>query len=139
MSLCRRLKLTAEVTLAGHQDDVRPYYAMADVFVLPSHSEGSPNVLLEAMSMGVPVVATSVGGIPELVTDESALLVEKRDVSALAAAISRVLEDRQLHESLKCAGRESVLRHTTDAYYEGIAGIFREICSANNFWDESHI
>ena len=127
MSLCERFKLSADVTLVGYQDDVKPYFAMADVFVLPSHSEGSPNVLLEAMSMGLPVVATSVGGIPELVTHErDALLVEKRDVSALAAALSRVLENRQLHESLKWAGRESVLRHTNEAYYRAIAGIFQE-------------
>jgi len=127
MSLCERFKLSADVTLVGYQDDVKPYFAMADVFVLPSHSEGSPNVLLEAMSMGLPVVATSVGGIPELVTHErNALLVEKRDVSALAAALSRVLESRQLHESLKWAGRESVLRHTNEAYYRAIAGIFQE-------------
>ena len=58
--------------------------------------------------------------------ERDALLVEKRDVSALAAALSRVLENRQLHESLKWAGRESVLRHTNEAYYRAIAGIFQE-------------
>jgi glycosyltransferase involved in cell wall biosynthesis/acetyltransferase-like isoleucine patch superfamily enzyme len=97
--LCSELELAGVVTLAGHQDDVQPYYALADLFVLPSHSEGSPNVLLEAMAAGVPVVATAVGGVPEIVTDGSdALLVEKRNPEALAATITRLLDDDELRE-----------------------------------------
>jgi glycosyltransferase involved in cell wall biosynthesis len=133
ISLSERFKVSADVTLVGHQDDVKAYFAMADVFVLPSHTEGSPNVLLEAMSMGLPVVATSVGGIPELVTHEvDALLVENGDIAAIAAALSRVLADREIHESLKRAARQSVLLHTTDAYYRALAEIFRGICAADN-------
>jgi glycosyltransferase involved in cell wall biosynthesis len=137
LSLTERLKVTADVTLVGQQDDVRPYFAMADMFVLPSHSEGSPNVLLEAMSMGLPVVATFVGGIPELVTDEiDALLVEDGDTTALAGALSRVLENRDLHETLKRAGQRSVSRRTTKAYYCALAEIFRGVCAANGVCDE---
>jgi glycosyltransferase involved in cell wall biosynthesis len=127
LSLCQRFNLGADVTLVGHQDDVRPYYAMADVFVLPSHSEGSPNVLLEAMSMGVPVIATIVGGVPELTTDQKdALLIEKGAVGALTDAISRVLEDQELRARLSRAGRESILRHTPGDYYRSIVGVFQE-------------
>lgn len=134
ISLSKRLNVGAEVTLVGHQDNVARYYALADAFVLPSHSEGSPNVLLEAMSMGVPVVATSVGGIPELVIPETdALLVEKGDLHGLAAALSRILEDRQLHENLKRAAQQSVMRHTAQAYYRAIAEIFRKVCSSEHF------
>jgi glycosyltransferase involved in cell wall biosynthesis len=126
-SLCQRFELSAYVTLVGHQEDVRHYYAMADAFVLPSRSEGSPNVLLEAMSMGLPVVATSVGGIPELVRHgNDALLVDKGNVGALTAALSRVLEDKTLYGRLKGAGPKSILRHTTEAYYRGIAKVFEE-------------
>ena len=63
------------------------WFAAASVVCLPSHNEGVPNVLLEAMACGVPVVATSVGGIPEVVPDFAGLLVGPRDVRALAAAL----------------------------------------------------
>jgi glycosyltransferase involved in cell wall biosynthesis len=126
-SLCERLKLGEEVTLTGHQDDIGPYYAIADLFVLPSHSEGSPNVLLEAMSAGIPVIATNAGGIPELATHETdALLVEKKDVDALAGAISRLLADAELRKRLSSSGQRVILRHTPEAYYRSIASVFDE-------------
>ncbi|HEX6183681.1 MAG TPA: glycosyltransferase [Pyrinomonadaceae bacterium] len=89
------------LVFAGHADDVRPFYAAADVLALPSHSEGSPLVLLEAMAAGVPVVATNVGGVPEVADDgETALLVPAHDPLGLAAALGRVLTDAELASSL---------------------------------------
>ena len=89
------------LVFAGHADDVRPFYAAADVLALPSHSEGSPLVLLEAMAAGVPVVATSVGGVPEVADDEeTALLVPAHDPQAFAAALGRVLTDAGLARTL---------------------------------------
>ncbi|MCZ2147301.1 MAG: glycosyltransferase family 4 protein [Bryobacterales bacterium] len=85
------------VLFAGQVRDPAPYFAIADVMALPSLSEGSPNVLLEAMAAGVPVVATRVGGIPEMVEDGvSALLAPPADPPALAAAIGRLLDDPSL-------------------------------------------
>jgi glycosyltransferase involved in cell wall biosynthesis len=93
--------LSDRVVFAGHASDVRPFYALADVLALPSHSEGSPLVLLEAMAAGVPVVATAVGGVPEVATDgETALLVPPQDPSAFADALARVLADATLARSL---------------------------------------
>lgn len=93
--------LGERLVFAGHADDVRPFYAAADVLALPSHSEGSPLVLLEAMAAGVPVVATNVGGVPEVATDgETALLVAVRDTQAFAAALGRVLNDAELARAL---------------------------------------
>ena len=95
------LGLEACVVFAGHASDVRPFYALADVLALPSHSEGSPLVLLEAMSAGVPVVATAVGGVPEVATDgETALLVPPHDPSAMASVLARVLSDAALARAL---------------------------------------
>lgn len=85
------------VVFTGQVRDPAPYFAIADVMALPSLSEGSPNVLLEAMAAGVPVVATRVGGIPEMVEDGvSALLAPPADPPALAAAIGRLLDDPSL-------------------------------------------
>jgi glycosyltransferase involved in cell wall biosynthesis len=96
-SLAERLGIADRVTLLGLQRDVSPYYDMADVVVLPSHSEGSPNVLFEAMTAGCAIVATRVGGVPEIVVNnETALLVEKQSPASLAEAIARLLADRDL-------------------------------------------
>ncbi len=89
------------VIFTGHQPDVWPLFAIADLFVLPSHSEGSPNVLLEAMAAKIPVVATAVGGVPETVENgQSALLVPPRSPSELARAIARLLDDPALLSTL---------------------------------------
>lgn len=106
---CRRPGLQDAVILVGHQADVRPYYAMARLLALPSHSEGSPNVVLEAMAAGVPLVATSVGGVPEIVRDgANGLLVRPRDPVRMAAAIARLLEDPALANTLSTAARSIV-------------------------------
>lgn len=99
--LAAELAISERVVLAGHVDDLRAYYALADVLAMPSHSEGSPLALLEAMAAGVPVVATRVGGVPEIVADgESALLVAPKDARAFAIALARVLRDLQLVRTL---------------------------------------
>ncbi|HEY1220766.1 MAG: glycosyltransferase [Bryobacteraceae bacterium] len=119
--LCGKLGLEGAVRLVGYQEDVRPYLALADVFVLSSHSEGSPNVLLEAMAAEIPVVATSVGGVPEMMENEKhALLVPDRDVPALAGAIERVLRDSQLRGRLTSAGSEVVNRHAPETCFRSM-------------------
>jgi L-malate glycosyltransferase len=89
----RRLGLLDRCRFLGHRDDVPAVLAAADVFVLPSRSEASPNSVIEAMAAGLPVVATSVGGIPELVTDgRTGRLVPPGDPSALAQALVDLLD-----------------------------------------------
>lgn len=101
--------LSERVIFAGQMSNVQPYYAAADVVVLPSHSEGSPYALLEAMAAKVPVVATAVGGVPEMVEDEeSALLIPGRDPRAMASAIERVLTDPKLARKLTVSASELV-------------------------------
>jgi glycosyltransferase involved in cell wall biosynthesis len=92
-----QMGLSERVVFTGEERNVQPYYAAADLLVLPSHSEGSPYVLLEAMAARVPIVATIVGGVPEMVAnDESALLVSAGDTRGMAAAIVRVLTEPML-------------------------------------------
>ena len=79
--------------------------------MLPSLSEGSPNVLIEAMAAGIPIVATAVGGVPETVTDGiEALLVPAANPAALAAAISKVIGDPDLAGRLAEAAQARVQR-----------------------------
>jgi glycosyltransferase involved in cell wall biosynthesis len=79
------------------------------VVCLTSHTEGTPNVVLEAMAAGRPVVATRVGGVPELIADGiNGLLVEPGDVEGLARAITRLLNDPDLAQRLASAGQQMV-------------------------------
>lgn len=85
------------VHLLGMRNDVAAILKQLDIFVLPSLNEGISNTILEAMAVGLPIVATAVGGTPELIAHEkNGLLVEPRDYPALAQAFARYLNDRDL-------------------------------------------
>jgi len=130
-TLCFTLKLEDCVTFTGYQAEVRAYYAIADIFVLPSHSEGSPNVLLEAVAAGLPIVATAVGGLPEILTHEvNALLVPKQDIAQLADALARLLDDGVLRRRLAENGRELLTQHDPQTYFRKVMEIFEEAIGA---------
>jgi glycosyltransferase involved in cell wall biosynthesis len=119
------------VIFAGQISNVKPYYAAADVMVLPSHSEGSPYVLLEAMAAGLAIVATAVGGVPEMVKDEeSALLVPARNPQAMAEAIWRVLTDAEVAGRLTLnASALIATRYSPETYVRSLLEMYREIIS----------
>ncbi len=97
------------VQLVGFHADVWPVFKAADIVCMPSKSEGMPNVLLEAMAAGCPVVATQVGGVPEAMTSgENGLLVEPNDASALASALASLIDDAPMAQRLASAARRSV-------------------------------
>ena len=101
--------LAGIVKLVGFRDDVWPALAAADVVCLPSKSEGMPNVLLEAMAVGKPIVATSVGGVPEAIeSGENGLLAGPGDPQALAAEITRLADDSALAQRLGAAARRTM-------------------------------
>ncbi|MEW6442074.1 MAG: glycosyltransferase family 4 protein [bacterium] len=103
------LRLTGRVRLLGYRGDLGDLTAAADVFCMPSLNEGSPYSLLEAMSYGTPVIASSVGGIPEIVADRvNGLLVPPRDPDRLARALEVLLRDPELRSRLGENARETV-------------------------------
>ena len=121
--------LASSVIFAGQCPNVWPYYALADVFVLPSHSEGSPNALLEAMAAGVPIIASKVGGVPETVEDgTSALLVPPAKPAAMASALARVLEDPALAARLVSnASERLVKRFSPESRYQALLEVYRSV------------
>jgi glycosyltransferase involved in cell wall biosynthesis len=110
----RECSLESNIKLLPATADIRPALRKAWVFTIASVSEASPNVILEAMAAGLPVVATRVGGIPELVEDgTSGLLVEPRNSASLAEALVALLADEDRRRSMGEKGRERVLaRHS---------------------------
>ena len=124
-----RLGLTGRVLLPGHDNDMAPWYAMAYALVMPSHSEGSPNVLLEAMAAGLPIVATRVGGIPEIATGgETALLVAPQDPQALAHAICAIVSDPGTAAALGQTGlRHAGERFSIASHYRSLIGVYERL------------
>ena len=120
------------IIFTGQLRDVRPYYAMANVFALPSHSEGSPNVLLEAMAAEVPIVATAVGGVPEIVQHEaSALLVSPQTPAAMAQAIHQILTDKGLAQRLVAnAANLLISKYSADQYARSLLRLYHEVVEA---------
>jgi glycosyltransferase involved in cell wall biosynthesis len=118
------------VELVGHCSDIKGLLSIADLFVLPSLSEGSPNVLLESMAARVPIVATKVGGVPELVKDgESAILVPPADSESLKKAIVELLMNRSRATQLASVAFENArLIFSTSKHDEHLLSIYdREI------------
>jgi glycosyltransferase involved in cell wall biosynthesis len=120
--------LQNRVALVPAQSDIRPAMRNASVFTLPSASEASPNVVIEAMAMGLPIVGTRVGGIPELIEEgRTGLLVNPGDPRGLADALVSLLSDPDKARSMGQAGRErAVCRHSLEAMVTRTEEVFLE-------------
>ncbi len=118
--------LSSMCRFVGSRDDVMEFYAAADMVALPSHSEGFPFVILEALAMGKPVIATRVNGVPEVIDHmKTGLLINARDVGGLARAIESLLEHPERAMQLGIAGRAVVqARFTVDRMVEKTVGVF---------------
>ncbi len=111
ISLVARYDLAGRVQVLRGRPNLRPLFQEAAVFALSSLEEGLPNVVLEAMVAGLPVVATRVGGLPEVVRPgRTGWLVPPGDVPALAAALSHLLADPETSQAFGRAGREQAVR-----------------------------
>lgn len=128
-SQCSQLGLQDRVLFAGHISDLRPLYSAADLFVMSSHMEGLCTSILDAMWIGIPVVAMRTGGIPEIVEDGSnGLLAMPRDADGLADALEKVLRNPTMAENFAAEGRKTVLqKFTADRMVEGTIAAYREI------------
>jgi glycosyltransferase involved in cell wall biosynthesis len=124
--------LADRVALVGDVDDPGSYLERAAVFVLSTRSEGMPMAVLEAMAAGVPVVASAVGGIPELIRDgESGLLVPPGDTARLAAALERVSHDRELASRFAEAARhDASVTFSVDRFRESHRVLYSTLLGA---------
>ena len=125
----RRLDLASRVHFTGSRNDVADLLALADVFVLPSESEGFGRVLVEAMAMARAIVATNVGGIPDIVLDgETGVLVEPANAVALAHAVRGLLDDPARAARLGAAGRRRAeSTFSVGAHVDGVERVYHEV------------
>jgi glycosyltransferase involved in cell wall biosynthesis len=126
----RGLGLDHRIKIIGYCCDVKSLFMIADLFVLPSLSEGSPNVLLESVAARVPIVASNVGGVPELVKDrESAILVPPGNAEVLATCMRELLFNRSRAEYLTRAALERArLMFTPELYDQRILDLYARAC-----------
>jgi glycosyltransferase involved in cell wall biosynthesis len=131
--LATRLGLGARMRWLGQLADVRPVLAAADVVVMPSLAEGLGVAAIEAMAAGRPVVASAVGGLPELIADgEQGLLVPPGDPDALAGALGRCLADPALCARLAAAGRLRAEAFSTIAMARGTEAVYERALAARS-------
>lgn len=121
-ALVEKLGLGDHVRILGNRDDIAFLMANADIFVMPSRSEGMPMALLEAMAAGLPIIATTVGGLPEVLPDPSqGLLVPPENPTELATALLQLLRDPEKRAQMGKAARARVsqgysLQHMYEKY-----------------------
>ena len=121
------LSLESRVHLLGFRPDARRLMTQFTVFVLSSYLEGLCTSLLDAQSQGVPVIATAVGGVPDLVADGvTGRLVPPRDPAALAAAILRAIDDAPARQGWADRARDSVRAFSADHMVERTLEVYRE-------------
>ena len=125
--LASELGLVQNTLFAGYQEDVGRFFSAFDVFVLPSANEGTPVTAIEALASGCPVVATRVGGVPDVVRDgEDGLLVEPGDEEALAAALRRLALDPELRTRMGAASRDRMVsRYAVARLIDDIDALYR--------------
>jgi len=124
--LAGTLGIAGDVRFLGHRDDARRWLAGWDVYVNCSVSEGVSLTILEAMAAGLPVVATAVGGTPEVLDDTSGVLVPSRDPAALTAAIAALIQGRARRARLAAGARARVeASFTLDRMVRSYADIYR--------------
>jgi glycosyltransferase involved in cell wall biosynthesis len=123
------LGIVRDTLFLGYQEDVAPFYAAFDALVLPSSNEGTPVSAIEALAAGRPVVATRVGGVPDVVVEgEDGFLVEAGATDDIAARLAQLARDPELRERMGRAGRERVLpRYAVDRLVDDVDRLYREL------------
>ncbi|MGH9532935.1 MAG: glycosyltransferase [Terriglobales bacterium] len=127
--LARKLGLAERVLLTGHRDDVYDVLRAMDVFLLTSDHEGLPMALLEAQCLGVPVVTRQVGGVAEVICqDSTGVLVDSAQPSQLAAACVRLLTNPGARGRLAAAGRKAVKQFDIQKSAAEVAQLYFSLC-----------
>ncbi len=123
-----RMQASGRVSFLGWRDDIPEIMQILDIFVLPSLNEGMGRVLVEAMAAGKPVVASRVGGIPDLVKHgQNGLLVEPGDITGLSLAIRKLLIDKKMQDEMGMKGRTMAQNFGVEKMVEKIDALYSSL------------
>ena len=127
--LAKSLGVVHDCFFLGYQEEMGRWFESFDAFALPSANEGTPVSAIEALAAGCAVVATRVGGVPDVVQDgETGFLVPFGDTEALAARLAELAEDAELRARLGSTGRERVTsRYRVGRLIDEVDGLYREL------------
>jgi glycosyltransferase involved in cell wall biosynthesis len=135
----RALGIASHVVFLGNRDDPAVFYRALDLLVLTSRNEGTPLTVIEAMALGIPILATEVGGVPDLLGELQSsgdgvkivargVMIARGDVAAFGAALSRLLRDPELRAALGAAGREHArTRYSKERLLRDMAALYGEL------------
>jgi glycosyltransferase involved in cell wall biosynthesis len=131
--LSLRLDIAEYVRFLGWRPDVARFVAACDIFCLPSRNEGMGKVLVEAMAMGKPIIASSIGGIPDIIhSGENGILVPVGDAAAWAEAIARLCRDPEKRRRMGGAGMQMAPRYSSEEMIKRIDQMYGKLLNENN-------
>jgi glycosyltransferase involved in cell wall biosynthesis len=126
------LQLSNSVVLAGERNDVPQLLASSDVYASSSHREGLPLTVLEAMMAGLPVVATSVGDIPNVVTQDTGVIVPPHQPAKLAAALEELLTNPEKRQAMGQAAQQRARNeYSVDAWMKKYLALYQDVLAAS--------
>lgn len=129
-NLVKELNLTEKITILDwvNSEERDALLAESDTFILPSHNEGLPMAMIEAMGFGLSIITTPVGGIPELISNgDNGILVEPGNIQKLSSAMQSLIEDKELRNSLGIRAKESVASLDIEKYCLSLKSVYREL------------
>lgn len=118
------LGIREKVIFHGSQSDVHPYLHDADIFLLPSQFEGMPMTIIEAMGTGLPVVASAVGGVPDMLRNGESGILVSREPEAVADAVLQLLQQEELRKTLGEHAREDSKQFSSESMAEAYCNIY---------------
>lgn len=137
MALIRKLGAGDRVSLGGHRDDVHNVLPQFDLFVFPSRREALGTAVLEAMSAGIPVIGSDAGGIPELVSQKTGLIVPVGDVEGLMRAMQHLADDAPRRRAMGLAARQRVIdKFSIPALIQQTTQLYRDLLQESQRADE---
>lgn len=134
-NLVKKLKIENIVTFVGKvpNKEVFEYMVASDVLVLPSLSEGFPNVILEAMASGLPIIATKVGGIPKIVNNEvNGFLVDPKNPTQIVETLLQLFKDEKLREKISDNNKIEAKKYSWESVINDLEKVYNKIIENNH-------
>lgn len=125
----REIEQNNSIISVGYQNDVRPYFAIANALVFPSYREGFPNVVMQAGSMGLPSIVSNINGCNEIIQDGfNGLIIPVKDTDAIYAAMKRIVEDKNLYQNLQQNARKRIVdNYEQSVVWEAILAEYKSL------------